>query len=61
MMANLYQEIFEARNIFERPEVLVGKTTEDLKKKEHWAWVTKDRDVCGKYKGQDRGRNSWIY
>jgi hypothetical protein len=53
MMANLYQEIFEARNIFERPEVLVGKTTEDLKKKEHWAWVIKDIDVHRKYKRYD--------
>lgn len=29
MMIKLYQEIFEAGNVFERPEVLVAKRNED--------------------------------
>jgi hypothetical protein len=68
MMIKFHQEIFEAGNDFENPEALLLKTKQNKtkkrktpKEKEHWAWVTKDRDVCGKYKGQDRGRNSWIY
>ena len=34
MMIKLYQEIFEAGNVFERSEVLVGKRNEDPREKE---------------------------
>ena len=61
MRIKLYQKIFEAGNVFEKPEVLVVKTIEDPKEKEQWAWTTEERDIYGKYKGQDRGRNSWVY
>jgi hypothetical protein len=37
MMIKLYQEIFEAGNVFERSEVLVGKRNEDPREKENWA------------------------
>lgn len=53
-MIELYQEIFKVRNVFEKHEVLVVKNIEDTKEKEQWAWVTKDRDVHRKYKGQNR-------
>ena len=61
MMIKLYQKIFEAGNIYEKPEALTVKRIEDPKEKEHWAWVTKDRDVHRKYKEQERGRNSCVY
>ena len=61
MRIKLYQKLFETGNVFEKPEVLVVKTIEDPKEKEQWAWTTEERDIYGKYKGQDRGRNSWVY
>ena len=54
MMIKLYQEIFEAGNVFEKPEALVVKRIEDPKEKKQWDWVTKDRDAHIKYKGEDR-------
>ena len=60
MMIKLYQEIFEAENVFEKPEALVVKRIEDPKEKKHWDWVNKDRDAHIKYKGKDRGRNSYV-
>lgn len=47
VMIMLYHKIFEAGNVFEKPEVLVVKRNEDplpSQEKEHWAWVTKDRN-----------------
>jgi hypothetical protein len=61
MMIKLYQEIFKAGNVFEKPEVLVVKKSKDPKEKKHWAWITKDKDVHRKHKGQDKGNNSCIY
>lgn len=50
MMIKVYQELFGIGHIFEKLEVLVVKWMEDLKEKEHWAWVTKDSDNYRKYK-----------
>lgn len=43
-MIMLYQEIFEAGNVLEKPEGLVVKRKKTLKEKQHCAWVTADRD-----------------
>ena len=59
MMIKLYQEIFEAGNVFEKPEALVVNRIEDSKESEQWAWVTKNSDVNRKYKGLVR--KSWVY
>lgn len=50
MMIKVYQELFGIGHIFEKLEVLVVKWMEDLKEKEHWAWVTEDSDNYRKYK-----------